>query len=279
MTEQAPNPLRGYFREPGLATEIPSRGHFYEDGEVEFTARHEVDVCPMTANDELILKNPDALLSGDAMVRVIGSCCPGIQDPRNLLMDDFDALMLAIRAASYGDAMDFEPVCPSCGEKNETSVSINYILSTMKFHDREYIVRLSDDVSVHLRPYSYRVSNTTSLLAFEQSKYLEAVKNDDLTEDEKQKIFGETFANVADINKRLVMDSIIGVEIPNGLVQDDDHISEWLENAPVGWIKEIEKRIQEVNDKGIAKTQKIICRGCEHEWETQIGYDPSHFFG
>ena len=44
------------------------------------TSIEEHPVLPMTAKDELIMKNPDALLNGDAVIQVIESCVPTIKN-------------------------------------------------------------------------------------------------------------------------------------------------------------------------------------------------------
>ena len=61
------NPLAGHFRVPKLYTELPSGGKFYDSDTIDFTENDELPVFPMTAKDEIMLKNPDALLNGEAV--------------------------------------------------------------------------------------------------------------------------------------------------------------------------------------------------------------------
>ena len=60
------NPLKQYFRAIKMYLKIPSGTSYYSPDVITFTDGGEVGVLPMTGNDELILKNPDALLNGEA---------------------------------------------------------------------------------------------------------------------------------------------------------------------------------------------------------------------
>ena len=89
---QSQNPLSAYFRAPKLYTTIPSGGRFYSEGIMTVPDNGELAVFPMTTKDELMLKNPDALLNGDAVIKVIKSCVPDVMDTRNLPVCDVDIL-------------------------------------------------------------------------------------------------------------------------------------------------------------------------------------------
>ena len=69
MTE---NPLLKYFRKPAIYVSLPTKGNF--NPEIEQTIIDEVGVLPMTAIDEIALRNPDALLNGEAMISLMKSC-------------------------------------------------------------------------------------------------------------------------------------------------------------------------------------------------------------
>jgi len=71
-----PNPLINYFRQAKIYLTLPSGGKYYKEGSLELTESGELPVMPMTAKDELALKTPDALLSGQATVDLIQSCIP-----------------------------------------------------------------------------------------------------------------------------------------------------------------------------------------------------------
>ena len=62
------NPLSSFYRAPKLYAKLPSLGKYYSEDIIEMPDSGELPVFAMTANDELLMKNPDALLNGEAVV-------------------------------------------------------------------------------------------------------------------------------------------------------------------------------------------------------------------
>lgn len=110
------NPLMQFARRPELSVKLPSNGNWYEEGFIDYTMSGEVEVYPMLPKDELMMLNPDALLSGQANVDLIKSCCPSISDPKKLLYPDLNVLLLAIQRATYGPTLTMTVTCPHCSE-------------------------------------------------------------------------------------------------------------------------------------------------------------------
>jgi len=110
------NPLMQFARRPELSIKLPSDGNWYEEGFINYTMTGEVEVYPMLPKDELMMLNPDALLSGQANVDLIKSCCPSISDPRKLLYNDVNVILLAIQRATYGNILTMEINCPNCSK-------------------------------------------------------------------------------------------------------------------------------------------------------------------
>ena len=100
------NPLAKHFRQPKLYIQFPSKGNFYPDGSLEETETGDYPIFAMTAKDELTIKTPDALLNGQATVSVIQSCVPNIKNAWHVPSIDVDAILIAIRIATYGEKMD-----------------------------------------------------------------------------------------------------------------------------------------------------------------------------
>ena len=71
--------LEKYYRQPQLHISLPSKGKWWPPGSIEFSANNELPVMPMTAKDEIAMKQPDALMNGQATVDVVQSCIPGIK--------------------------------------------------------------------------------------------------------------------------------------------------------------------------------------------------------
>ena len=95
------NPLIAAYKKPALYVALPSKGKWY-DPKPKLSVDGELAVYAMSARDELITKTPDALFNGEATVAILESCCPDIDNPRQMPVNDLLVVLLAIRQASYG---------------------------------------------------------------------------------------------------------------------------------------------------------------------------------
>lgn len=270
------NPLAKYFRVPGLNVRIPSGGAYMPKGAIELTLAGEVPVFPMRAADELLLKSPDALMSGYAVEKLIESCVPAIRAPRLVAMPDLDVLLLAIRAATYGPKMEVQTKCPSCGEDNVFDADLPSILGTMQTLPPESPVRLSSEVIAYVRPYNIENGTKVALAAFNETRKLQFA--DDKPDAIKNQMINESYRVITDLNVQMMADCVSHVVTPDGAVVDRMAIREFLSNVPSAWTKKIEKTLKGLNEKGIDKTLHVCCNECKHEWKTELEFDPASFF-
>ena len=156
MSKNTQNPLSAYFRAPKLYTKLPSGGQFYDEGIIDADAvNEELAIYPMTTKDELLLKNPDALLNGEAVSSLIKSCVPQIKKPKKLYSADVDALLIAIRGASSGDDVDVAAKCPKCETTTDLTVSVEQSLLTMEELNEEYSITLSNGLQIKELTFDY----------------------------------------------------------------------------------------------------------------------------
>lgn len=111
------NPLMDFARKIECSIKLPSNGGWYEDDNIQFNQIGEVDIKPMLPNDEIMLLNPETLVSGETIISIIKSCCPGIRRPEELYYPDINAILLGIKKATYGDKAQQEFICPKCWNK------------------------------------------------------------------------------------------------------------------------------------------------------------------
>ena len=273
------NPLLKYYRQPGITCRLPSNGKFQDPDNVRFTSSGEISVMPMRAADEMLLKSPDALMSGMAIEKVIRSCCPDIKDPQQLPTPDIDTLLLAIRTATYGPAMNVESECPKCGASNEYVFDVTSILDTVTPLADEYPVRLNDEILVYLRPFNFKNSTQASLVAFQEARKVQLVDNDGFTDVEKQSQLNSSYERINVMNVQMVADCVERVVVPEGSINNREHISAFIHNIEQKWVATIEKNLKEINNAGINKEHMIDCVKCQHTWETTVEFDPANFFG
>ena len=110
--------LKKYYRKPKLYIELPSGFNFYEEGFIssdDISSNNEVGILPMTTMNDLMLKNPEALLNGTAIENLIkDSTTLKDVNVKKMIKSDVDALLVAIKVASIGETQDVELTCPKC---------------------------------------------------------------------------------------------------------------------------------------------------------------------
>ena len=276
------NPLAGFYRSPKLYTQLPTQGKFYDDGVIDWPETGELPVFPMTAKDEMIMKNPDALLNGEAVASVIASCVPAVKLPRSLISNDVDTLLIAIQGATAGDDIEVEGECPECKEPVSGIASIESALSTMVLLDESYSFDTASGLELEIRPYTYESTVKAGIANFQSTRSLQSLASieDEL---EQLKAFNQNFLQIAALNFDLIVDSVASVrgkdsEAEEFVVTDRSQIRDFLENCESSVGKQIEDSIKTVNDLGVNKTMVMTCESCDHQFEKEIGFDPVNFF-
>lgn len=273
------NPLKQYFRQFKLFIKLPSGTSYYPDGSVKFTDTGEVGVMPMTGQDELILKNPDALLNGEALIEVLKSCVPAVTNPRVLLTNDIDALITAVRYATFNDTLETELKCPSCGAQNLFKINLQHSLDGMSFLESEYVINLDNGLSVFVKPYAFPELLRGLHAQFEQSKVERAITSEKLTDEARMKMFSNSFKELALVTYDLMVSSIVKVvdESKDINITDKGFIKEFLQNIDKKSIDKISDLIKEINQIGIKRSFAAKCEKCDHVWESEIDFNPVNF--
>jgi hypothetical protein len=273
------NPLKQYFRQVKLWIKLPSGTTYYEPGVIEFTDKGEVSVLPMTGKDELALKNPDSLLNGEALIEVMLSCVPAVKNPRALLTNDIDALITAIRFATFDDNLETTIRCNNCGTENTFKLDLEYALDNMSFLDADYVVNLDSGISVFVKPYAFPELLKGLHAQFESSKLERAVESETLSDEERTAIFGKAFKEMATLTYELMVNSVIKVvdDANDVNVTNKAHIKEFLFNIDKKSVDKISDTIKEINHVGIKRMFTAKCEKCSHTWESEIDFNPVNF--
>lgn len=276
---QQPNPLQNYFRTVKLWMKLPSGPSYYAKTLVELTDMGEIGVMPMTGRDEIAFKNPDALLNGEALIEVLTSCVPAVKNPRALLTNDIDALITAIRFATYNDALETEIKCPECGHDNQFKLNLQYALDNMTMLESEYVVNLPTGISVFVKPYAFPELMRAMHSQFEQSKVQRAIESQNLTDQQRTTMFGTAFKEIATVKFDLMMGGIDKIvdESKGVNVTDKKFIKEFLYNIDSKSVNAINDMITTINQVGVKRTFTAICTQCEHHWESEIDFNPVNF--
>lgn len=283
MTEIKPNPLMKHFRQPKLYIDLPSKGLFYPQGTLELTEDGKVAVYAMTAKDEIMIKTPDALLNGQSTVSVIENCVPGIKNGWVVPNIDLDALLTAIRIATYGEMLSMEFTLP--GTTEERAFETNLVELLDELVQGEYETSYThDEFTIETAPMTYKQFTDVALKTFEEQRIIRIVDDNDMSESEKIQKFNETFKRLTDININNVYNSVKSIKIGDQTVTDKRHLDEFLQNAPVDVYKSILDHIDAQRTKFTVKPRKIVtseedrAAGAPDTIEVPINFDASNFF-
>jgi hypothetical protein len=278
------NPLKKYFRQPKIYLRLPSEGKFYAPGSLDMTENGELPVFAMTAKDELMMKTPDALLNGEATVSVIKSCIPNIKDPWKMPSIDSDAILVAIRLATYGESLDISTKLPVTGEEREFSVDLKEVLDQLISARFDPYVEIDDNITVELKPATYKEWTQNALKTFEEQRILRIVNDDSIPDDEKLQAFANSFKKLTDITIDVVVKSIVAVNTPDGRVTDTKHIFEFFSNSDKTAFNKILEHLEKAKTASTVKpfvaraTPEDIERGVPETFEVPITFDQSSFF-
>ena len=283
MVTNTNNPLLKYFRQPKIYIRLPSKGNFYPKGAIEMPESGEFAVYPMTAKDELFFKTPDALINGESVVEVIKSCIPGIKDPWKMPSIDSDAVLIAIRLATYGETMEVSTKLPVTGEFRDFEIDLRALLDQLSEFNYEQYLQINDDITVELRPTTYKEFTKTSLKTFEEQRILKLVDDNTISDENKLQAFSNSFKKLTNLTLEMVTDSIVSIDTPEGKVTDRNFITEFFNNSDKAMfdliLKHLEKMKNSIKPMKVYSTPEDIANGVPAEFEVPITFDQSNFFG
>ena len=281
VTQAVGNPLAAFFRQPKIHVQFPSDGKFWPTGSLETPTTGEHPVFAMTARDELLFKTPDALMNGSAIVEVIQSCIPSIKNAWAMPSLDVDAVLTAIRMATYGEEMDVNATCPKCSTVNEKSVDLRSVLDNLRGIEFATQVEIGTDMVIHLRPMTYQEITKTALKSFEHQRIFSIINDETIDENEKMKLFQESFIKLTDLTLDTAVQCVTKIESSAGTTDNPEYIKEFLQKADKSVFNTINDAVSKSQKSGKMASFKATCDNeeCKHEWDVSLTLDQADFFG
>ena len=277
------NPLRKYFRQPKVYITLPSKGKYYTNGAIDIPEGGEFPVFAMTAKDELTMKTPDALLNGAATVDIIKSCVPNISNPWAMPSIDLDAILIAIRIATYGDTLEITTKVPGSGEERTFNADLRQLLNKLVVN--EYVSDFTiGDMNIKTRPLTYREFTDASLKTFEEQRIFAVVNDEKISDNEKLEKFNESFQKLTNLTVNSLASSITSISFGDTEVTNPDHIQEFIQNADKDFYNQVLNHIEKQRDlfvlepMNVKSSEEDIAKGAPKEYKVPITFDQSNFF-
>ena len=283
QVKQGANPLQKYFRQPKNYVRLPSRGKYYPAGALDLPVTGELPVYAMTAKDELTFKTPDALMNGQATVDVIQSCVPNIKNAWLMPSIDLDAVLIAIRIATYGESMDVSITVPNTTIKRDYSMDLRRALDDLmlgKFSDSLMI----GSMKVNIRPINYKEFTDGAVKTFEEQRIYNVVNDNKIDDQTKLDMFHQSFRKLTDITISMVSNSVVSIEVDGGTVTDSNHIREFIANADKNFYSAVMEHVTKQRESfsikpiRVTSTPDDIKAGAPATFEVPVTFDQSNFF-
>ena len=279
------NPLQKYYRQPAIYIKLPSGGRYYPKEVFTPTETGEIPILPMTVKDELAFKTPDAMINGQSTVDVIKSCVPNLLDPWKMVNYDTDAVLLAIRIATYGETMDVNYKVPVTNEDMTHTVNLPALLEELAKTNIVDEATTKTGFKVKLAPLDYQSLSQIQTAQFEQQKIYATVSNSALSEKDKSTQFVKSFKVLNNINFSMLVDSITSITTPEGTtVVDKAQIKDFCDNCDAKVINEIQDELAKIRSQAQIKpirlqsTEEQIKKGAPTSYEVPVTFDSSNFF-
>ena len=277
--------LSKYKRQPKIYLTLPSGGKFYKTNPVEKSGSGELPIYSMTAKDELMMKTPDALMNGEATAEVIKSCCPLIVDPWDIPMIDIDAILIAMRIATYGESMDVEvPIMGLKEPVTETAqIDLREILDSMQGKDWPETFKHGDLV-FHMKPLTYKQSTGFYQSTYENQRLAGLLQRTDVDDADKLKAFKEGFKKLSAMTLEMILSQVIAIETPEGTEDDANAIRDFFNNTDKDTFVAVEKHLERVKDDWSIKPRKIkvskeyVDQGAPEAVDVPLLFDNANFF-
>ena len=280
---QESNPLKKYYRQPKQFVRLPSNYKYYKPGTIQVPESGEVAVFPMTAKDELLFKTPDALLNGEATVRVIQSCIPAITNAWEMPALDIDACLVAIRMATYGTKMQVKVFVPKTKIEKDMELDLQAALDRLLSHTYEEKF-LYQNMEVTTRPLTYKEFTEAAIKTFEEQRMAAMVQDKEMPEEEKIKRFQPSFSKLTDINIQMVSASVASIRVDGQVVTDKTQIQEFLENTSKEFYQTIIDQSTKQKDNftippvEMTATPEEIKAGAPETYKVPVLFDQANFF-
>ena len=281
MTESTnQNPLTKYFRQPIFYIKLPSGGKWYEDNSLEMTVTGELPVYTMTGRDEITIKTPDSLMSGEATVSVIQSCIPAIKNAWKMPLIDLDALLIAIRIATFGNQLDFATKCSHCKFENEHGVDLSVLLGKIRCPDWDTPTEVNG-LKIFLKPQTYEYYNQKGFDSYSEQRALQSTANNEETSEiDKIVQFHRMYQKIIDASLSQVAKSIRHIQIDDGtVVSNPDYITEFMTNCDRTIWDALKARLETIRDQSkIEITTTCQNPDCGKTIITPFTFEYSSFF-
>lgn len=263
------NPLSTHFRASVATVSLPSAGHYYPEGALELVDNNVYPVYPMTMIDEITFKTPSTALRGAGLVTVIQSCIPNIKNAWKVPNIDIDAIITSIYIATYGKQLNVSSTCPECETEQSTTVDLANELKSLQSPDYTNLLKLND-LEITFKPMSYEQANSSGLAQQDEQNILEMIQDEVEDVDAKVEQLSNILQKITNATTKVLALNIQSVKVGNVIVDNQDHIIEWLSKCDRDTFDQVRNFIVNLKQNSELKPINVVCNNCQHNYLQKI---------
>jgi len=267
------NPLSHYFRKPALYVSLPSAGRFYPENSIDLIEDNQYPVLPLTRQDEMVFMTAQA--DGSPVVSVIESCVPNIKDAWKMPAVDIDKLLVAIKIAAHGAGLDITSVCTNCEQENTSTVDLQIAIDQIRSPNYDEPL-LIDDLEIYFQPVSYRQLNANNLAQFDEESLVTMLTDDSVDQQVKSDKISDLLDKIRLMATVVLSQNIQYVQLPNGRVDDQEYIREWLTNCDSKIYMQLQGQVIRNKELAELKPAEVTCASCATQYQHVYNLDISN---
>lgn len=260
------NPLSHYFRKPALHVSLPSAGRFYPENAIDLIDNNQYPILPLTRQDEMIFMTATTQTNGSPIVSVIESCVPNIKDAWKMPAVDIDKLLVAIKIAAHGTKLDIVSTCTNCEQENNSTVDLQMAVELIESPNYDEPLRI-DDLEIYFQPVSYRQLNDNNLSQFGEESLITMLTDNSVDEQVKSDKISELLGTIRKMATTVLSQNIQYVQLPNGRVDEQEYISEWLSNCDSKIYMQLQGQVIKNKELAELKPAEITCTNCATQYQ------------
>lgn len=238
---------------------IPSNGLIY-DAESTLYKKENVKIKAMTAKEEDILSSAALIKEGTVLDYLIDSCVLENIDPKQMIIGDRNAVMIAIRVTGYGPEYPVRAFCSNCSSENKLDIDLTSIpIKRLQIEPVEE--------GKNLFKFILPVTKKTVYFKF-------PTLNDEREKSIKEKTLSKHIQTMVSTNVTGNLELAIQ-QIDD--ITDKNKIKHFIMNMPAYDSRALRKFMQE-NEPGMDMFQEFKCKNCGADNKSSIPITSEFFW-
>jgi hypothetical protein len=268
QSEQTPGNILS-FVVPTEHVQLPSKGLFYHP-EHPLYKQLTIEIKQMTTKEEDILTNKSLIKKGTVIERLLESLIVDKRIPASsLLVGDRNAIILAARAAGYGEDYEITTTCTACSTKKNININLISFLEQQNEKLESKFNNIDDETA--------RLPNGNLVITLPKTNWIVECRL--LTG--KDEVYLLNLAEIkrkSSLNEEITIAEQMALMVESiQLVTDRGTVLEAIKKMPASDAKYLRRKYQEMSPTFDMKID-FDCDVCGLQQETEVGFNQEFFW-